>query len=241
MFWPIVTRHTTYQTFRWIWIHPLIERLTDSFDCTKGFTQSTAIGVNGCETVTCRDVGCPCRQAYPPGVSIQYDHYEKSMNWFAGRTFLGVEMILLCAVARRVTTSLLSHFAHSSTTVHQRLWTCCGGVCVVQRLRLPEAPSHWHHRQGISDKINKPQMRIDKNVKYFRSVILWNETYIGFISPTNLSSIREVLARDPLTYEPDILIIIGLSEKDPGHYLVRLTGSSSCYLSPVESCPLFSD
>ncbi|EKM76080.1 hypothetical protein AGABI1DRAFT_116006 [Agaricus bisporus var. burnettii JB137-S8] len=33
----------------------------------QGFTQSTAIGVNGCETVTCRDVGCPCRQAYPPG------------------------------------------------------------------------------------------------------------------------------------------------------------------------------
>ncbi|TFK40213.1 hypothetical protein BDQ12DRAFT_721675 [Crucibulum laeve] len=33
----------------------------------QGFTQSMQIAVNGCETVTCTNVKCGCRNAYPPG------------------------------------------------------------------------------------------------------------------------------------------------------------------------------
>ncbi|KAH8818972.1 hypothetical protein DL96DRAFT_377105 [Flagelloscypha sp. PMI_526] len=33
----------------------------------QGFTQSVQIGMAGCDTVTCKDVNCGCRSAYPPG------------------------------------------------------------------------------------------------------------------------------------------------------------------------------
>ncbi|KAF5366648.1 hypothetical protein D9615_010604 [Tricholomella constricta] len=33
----------------------------------QGFTQSIRIEVNGCETVTCTNVNCGCKNAYPPG------------------------------------------------------------------------------------------------------------------------------------------------------------------------------
>jgi hypothetical protein len=35
----------------------------------QGFTQSVSIGANGCKSTTCKNVHCPCLQAYPPGVS----------------------------------------------------------------------------------------------------------------------------------------------------------------------------
>ncbi|KAF8071750.1 hypothetical protein FPV67DRAFT_894876 [Lyophyllum atratum] len=33
----------------------------------QGFTQSIRIEVNGCDTVTCTNVNCGCKSAYPPG------------------------------------------------------------------------------------------------------------------------------------------------------------------------------
>nr|ALA44974.1 thaumatin-like protein 12 [Moniliophthora perniciosa] len=33
----------------------------------QGFTQSLQINANGCESVTCTNVNCGCRSAYPPG------------------------------------------------------------------------------------------------------------------------------------------------------------------------------
>ncbi|KAF8896126.1 hypothetical protein BD779DRAFT_1667975 [Infundibulicybe gibba] len=33
----------------------------------QGFTQSIQIAVGGCDTVTCTNVGCGCKNAYPPG------------------------------------------------------------------------------------------------------------------------------------------------------------------------------
>ncbi|KAK1231365.1 hypothetical protein PQX77_005527 [Marasmius sp. AFHP31] len=33
----------------------------------QGFTQSISTGAVGCETVTCTNVNCGCRSAYPPG------------------------------------------------------------------------------------------------------------------------------------------------------------------------------
>ncbi|KAJ8091099.1 hypothetical protein AAF712_007686 [Marasmius tenuissimus] len=33
----------------------------------QGFTQSISTGAAGCQTVTCKDVNCPCNQAYRPG------------------------------------------------------------------------------------------------------------------------------------------------------------------------------
>ncbi|KAG5647374.1 hypothetical protein DXG03_000442 [Asterophora parasitica] len=33
----------------------------------QGFTQSVRIEVNGCDTVTCTNVKCDCKSAYPPG------------------------------------------------------------------------------------------------------------------------------------------------------------------------------
>ncbi|KAL1666330.1 hypothetical protein GGF50DRAFT_87447 [Schizophyllum commune] len=35
----------------------------------QGFTQSIRIKSTGCETATCRSKSCPCKQAYPVGVS----------------------------------------------------------------------------------------------------------------------------------------------------------------------------
>ena len=33
----------------------------------QGFTQSVQVGMAGCDTVTCKDVNCGCKSAYPPG------------------------------------------------------------------------------------------------------------------------------------------------------------------------------
>ncbi|KAI4522689.1 hypothetical protein K525DRAFT_246574 [Schizophyllum commune Loenen D] len=45
------------------------ESCTVRLSSTWGFTQSIRIKSTGCETATCRSKSCPCKQAYPVGVS----------------------------------------------------------------------------------------------------------------------------------------------------------------------------
>lgn len=68
----------------------------------QGFTQSIAIAVNGCDTVTCTNVNCGCTQAYPPGVSVLFCGL-KDIPTFACRICLGVGEIFRCGGALQET------------------------------------------------------------------------------------------------------------------------------------------